>query len=59
MEFSTHLDHIGHLYGIIWYKLVEWMDLPSIYHKYSLRSDHTPSYTLHTEPETRNLKPET
>ena len=42
MKITTHLDHISHckiILVIIWYKLVEQMDPPSILSKYSPRLD--------------------
>ena len=39
MKINTHLDHISRLSNSIWYILVEWMDLPNIYHEYSPRLD--------------------
>ena len=33
IQIATELDYICDCKNNIWYKLVEWMDLPSIYHE--------------------------
>jgi len=37
MKITTQLDHIRHCKNSTWYKSVEKMDLPSMYHKHSPR----------------------
>jgi len=49
MRITTHLDHTSHcktISVIVWYKLVEKMDPPSILSKYSPRLDYPEALTL-------------